>query len=147
MANLLHKKIGVAVIINEKQEILIDKRLPKGLMANLWEFPGGKIEAGETPQDCIQREIKEELEVDIIVGDHLIDITHTYSEFMVTLSVYLCQIIMGEPQPLECAEIRWVTVSQLHNFEFPSANKAIISALENYEITIDNFKVRKFITA
>lgn len=134
MTNLPHKKIGVAVIINEKQEILIDKRLPTGLMANLWEFPGGKIEAGETPQDCIKREIKEELGVDIVVNQHLIDITHTYSEFMVTLSVYLCQIITGEPQPLECAEINWVTVPQLHNFKFPSANKAIISALENNNI-------------
>ncbi|MBL1209061.1 8-oxo-dGTP diphosphatase MutT [Geminocystis sp. GBBB08] len=129
-----HQKIGVAVIINQKQEILIDKRLPTGLMANLWEFPGGKIKQGETYQECIKREIKEELGVDIAVNHHLIDITHTYSEFTVTLSVYICQIITGEPEPLECAEIRWVTISQLHNFEFPSANKAIISALENNNI-------------
>lgn len=134
MTNFPHKKIGVAVIINEKQEILIDKRLPTGLMANLWEFPGGKIEAGETPQDCIKREIKEELGVDIVVNYHLIDITHTYSEFMVTLSVYMCHIITGKPQPLQCAEIRWITVSQLHNFEFPSANQAIISAIENNDV-------------
>lgn len=134
MSNLPHKKIGVAVIINDKQEILIDKRLPTGLMANLWEFPGGKIEKGETPQDCIKREIKEELGVDIIVNHHLIDITHRYSEFIVTLSVYICKIITGQPQTLECAEIRWVKVSQLQNFEFPSANQEIILALENHDI-------------
>lgn len=135
MNNLPHKKIGVAVIINDKEEILIDKRLPKGLMANLWEFPGGKIEAGETPQDCIKREIKEELGIDIMVNHHLIDITHDYSELTVTLSVYICQIIRGKPQTLQCAQILWVKVSQLHNFEFPSANQQIILALENYDIS------------
>ncbi|WP_373481207.1 8-oxo-dGTP diphosphatase MutT [Geminocystis sp.] len=135
MINLPHKKIGVAVIINQKKEVLIDKRLPTGLMANLWEFPGGKIEVGETTQDCIKREIKEELGVIIEVDNHLIDITHSYSEFIVTLSVYFCHIITGKPQPLECAEILWVSISQLHQFEFPSANEAIISALQNS----DNF--------
>lgn len=129
MTNLPHKKIGVAVIVNEQQEILIDKRLPTGVMANMWEFPGGKIEAGESPEDCITREIKEEIGVTIKCDRHLIDITHSYSEFTVTLSVYICHIVSGEPQPLECAEIRWVNVSQLHDFEFPSANQEIISLL------------------
>lgn len=127
--NLPQKKIGVAVIVNEAGKILIDKRLPTGLMANLWEFPGGKIEAGETPQDCIIREIKEELGVTIEIDQHLIDITHSYSEFIVTLFVYICQLIEGNPQPLECAEVRWVTPSELDNFEFPSANQEIISIL------------------
>ena len=102
MTNLPHKKIGVAVIVNEKQEILIDQRLPTGAMANLWEFPGGKIEAGETVSECIIREIQEELGVEIKIDEHLIDITHTYPKFRVTLCVYLCQLISGVPQPLEC---------------------------------------------
>ena len=130
MTNLPHKKIGVAVIVNEKQEILIDQRLPTGAMANLWEFPGGKIEAGETVSECIVREIKEELGVEIKVDEHLIDITHTYPQFTVTLCVYLCQIISGVPRPLECSQVRWVTIQQLPKFEFPEANVAIISALE-----------------
>ena len=130
MTNLPHKQIGVAVIVDEKQDILIDQRLPTGVMANLWEFPGGKIEAGETPTDCIIREIQEELGVEIAVDRHLIDITHSYPEFKVTLCVYLCHIISGEPQPIECAQVRWVTIKQLPEFEFPKANKAIITALE-----------------
>jgi mutator protein MutT len=130
MTNLPHKKIGVAVIVNEQKEILIDKRLPTGVMANMWEFPGGKIEADESPEDCIIREIKEEIGVVIECDRHLIDITHDYPEFTVTLSVYVCHIVSGDPQPLECAEVRWVNVHQLHNFEFPSANKEIISMLE-----------------
>ena len=129
MSNLPHKRIGVAVIVNEDNQVLIDKRLPTGLMANLWEFPGGKIEAGETEIDCIRREIKEELDIYIEVNRHLININHTYSEFSLTLSVYLAQIIAGKPQPLECAEIRWVKGDELSQFEFPDANQAIITLL------------------
>ena len=129
MSNLPHKRIGVAVIVNEGNQVLIDKRLPTGSMANLWEFPGGKIEAGETDIDCIKREIKEELGIYIEVNRHLININHTYSEFSLTLSVYLAQIIAGKPQPLECAEIRWVKGDELSQFEFPDANQAIITLL------------------
>ncbi|MGI0481940.1 8-oxo-dGTP diphosphatase MutT [Geminocystis sp. CENA526] len=128
--NLPHKKIGVAVIVSEEGQILIDRRLPTGLMANLWEFPGGKIEQGETPQDCIKREIKEELGITIEVDRALTEITHNYSEFIVTLYVYVCRIIEGEPQPLECSEVRWVTSSELNNFEFPQANQEIIDLLQ-----------------
>lgn len=130
MSNLPHKQIGVAVIVNTENCILIDKRLPTGLMANLWEFPGGKIEAGESAIACIKREIKEELGIEIEVKEHLIDINHDYGEFSVTLSVYLAYIVSGKPQPLECAEIRWVKAEELKQFEFPSANQFIIQVLE-----------------
>jgi mutator protein MutT len=129
MSDLPHKHIGVAIIVNQDKQILIDKRLPTGLMANLWEFPGGKIEEGETVIDCIEREIKEELGIDIKVNEHLIDINHTYSQFFLTLSVYFAQIIAGIPQSLECAEIRWVKANELPQFEFPEANQIIIQRL------------------
>jgi 8-oxo-dGTP diphosphatase len=67
-----HKIIGVAVIWNDQEQILIDRRRPQGAMGGLWEFPGGKIELGETIQECIQREIAEELGIVIEVGEHLI---------------------------------------------------------------------------
>ncbi len=134
--NLSHKKIGVAVIVNHREEILIDKRLPTGVMANLWEFPGGKIEANESVTDCVRREILEELGVTVKIDRHLIDITHNYPQFQVTLYVYLCHIIEGKPQPIECAEIKWVKVSQLNTFTFPEANQAIITALEKTDLKI-----------
>ena len=130
MTNLPHKKIGVAVIVNDRKEILIDQRLPTGVMANLWEFPGGKIETGETPQSCIKREIAEELGVEIEIDRHLIDITHSYPEFKVTLSVYICHLVSGTPQPIECAQVCWVKAGDLSNYEFPSANQTIIAELE-----------------
>ena len=74
-----HKIIGVAVIWNDKEEILIDRRRSGGIMGGLWEFPGGKVEPSETVEDCIKREIYEELGIEIEVGKHLITIDHTYT--------------------------------------------------------------------
>jgi len=79
-----HKFIGVAVIRNDRGEILIDKRRQDGLMGGLWELPGGKIEPGETVEECIKREIWEELGIEIEVGLSLIVINHIYSLFAVT---------------------------------------------------------------
>jgi len=129
MSNLPRKKIGVAVIVNEEGQILIDKRLDKGSMANKWEFPGGKFEEGETAIACITREIKEELGIMIEVDDHLMDLNYDYPQFSLTLSVYYAHIISGEPRTVECAEIRWVEAKDLSNFEFPSANQKIIEAI------------------
>ncbi|MBE9141771.1 A/G-specific adenine glycosylase [Planktothrix mougeotii] len=130
-APLPHKMIGVAVIWNEQNQILIDKRPAKGLLGGLWEFPGGKLEAGETLEECIKREIQEELAIEIEVQDHLITIEHAYTHFKVTLNVYHCRYMSGEPQPLECDEIRWVTLDEIEQFPFPKANEKIIAALKS----------------
>ena len=126
---LPHKNIGVAVIWNEKGQILIDRRRAQGLLGGLWEFPGGKIEGGETVEECIKREIKEELGIEIEVGDRLISIDHAYSHFRVTLNVHHCRHLTGVPQPIECDEVRWVTLDELDEFPFPKANIQIIAAL------------------
>jgi 8-oxo-dGTP diphosphatase len=124
-----HKIIGVAVIWNDQDQILIDRRRPEGAMGGLWEFPGGKIEPGETITECIQREIYEELGIVIEVGEHLITIDHTYRDLRVTLTVHQCHHLKGVPQPLECDEIRWVSLEELEQFTFPKANIQIIAAL------------------
>jgi A/G-specific adenine glycosylase len=130
-----HKNIGVAVIWNNQQQILIDRRRQSGLLGGLWEFPGGKVEVGETIPSCIQREIREELGIEIEVGDHLITIDHAYSHFRVTLNVHHCYHRNGEPQPLECDEVRWVTLEELDTFPFPAANMQIIEALRHRQGT------------
>ena len=129
-STLPYKQIGVAVIWNQSGQILIDKRKIGGALGGLWEFPGGKIEQGETVADCIVREIREELAIDITVGEYLISIEHTYPTFQITLIVHHCQYIGGTPQPIESDEIRWVEVSELNKYEFPAANVAIIRAIE-----------------
>jgi A/G-specific adenine glycosylase len=129
---LPHKHIGVAVIWNDQDEILIDRRKQEGLLGGLWEFPGGKIEPEETVEACIRREIQEELGIQVEVGDLLVTVTHTYSHFKVTLNVHHCTHISGEPQPIECDEIRWVTLDTIDQYPFPKANIRIIEALQEY---------------
>ena len=130
----VHKKIGVAVI-HKQGKILIDRRKKQGEMGGLWEFPGGKIKAGETVEECIEREIKEELNIKIIIGDRLTTITHAYQTFNITLYVHNCQHLSGEPQPLECEEIHWVEPERLNQYQFPQANLQIIDLLQQRGIS------------
>ncbi|MGF1457910.1 MAG: A/G-specific adenine glycosylase [Leptolyngbyaceae cyanobacterium] len=127
---LPHKLIGVAVVWNEQGQILIDRRPQQGLLGGLWEFPGGKIEPDETVEDCIRRELQEELAIEVAVGDRLITIDHTYTHFKVTLNVFHCRHVGGDPQPIECDEIRWVEVDELEQYPFPKANSQIIEAIK-----------------
>jgi 8-oxo-dGTP diphosphatase len=130
-AVLPHKIIGVAVIWNDQGQILIDRRRSEGLMGGLWEFPGGKVEPGESIQECIKREISEELAIDIEVGEHLVTIDHTYTHLRVTLIVHHCRYVVGVPQPIECEEIRWVSLDELGSYTFPEANRQIIAVLQS----------------
>lgn len=123
------KTIGVGVIWNQQNQILIDRRRQGGLLGGFWEFPGGKIEPGETVEECIKREIWEELGIVVEVGQHLIAISHTYAHLHVTLIVHHCQHLEGIPQPIECDEICWVTLAEIDKFSFPEANSQIIAAL------------------
>ncbi|MEB3356260.1 MAG: A/G-specific adenine glycosylase [Synechococcales bacterium] len=127
-----HKTIGVAVIWDGQGHILIDRRRQDGLLGGLWEFPGGKVEPGETVTACIQREIREELGIEIGVGDRLTTVDHAYTHFRVTLVVHHCQHLSGEPQPIECDEVRWVKPEELEQYAFPKANERIIQAIWAY---------------
>ncbi len=131
-APIPHKIIGVAVIWNRNQDntILIDRRKPEGLLGGMWEFPGGKVEPGETIPECIKREIQEELGIEIVVDEPLMIIDHAYSHFKVKLNVYHCHHLSGIPQTIECDEIKWVTLSELNEYPFPTANLKIIQALQ-----------------
>ena len=127
---LPHKQIGVAVITDAQGKILIDRRKQEGLLGGLWEFPGGKIEPDETVENCVRREIKEELGIEIEVGDRLITINHAYTHFKVTLNVFNCKHLSGKPQPIECDEIKWVTLDEIDQYPFPKANGQIIEAIK-----------------
>ncbi len=125
-----HKIIGLAVIWNDAGQILIDRRKPGGKMGGLWEFPGGKVEPGESIETCVAREVQEELGIQIAVGESLMTIDHDYTEFTLTLYVHHCRHISGIPQTIECDEIRWVRPEELSQFTFPKANAVIIQALQ-----------------
>ncbi|MBC7264278.1 MAG: A/G-specific adenine glycosylase [Chloroflexi bacterium] len=121
----------VAGVIWKGDQILIDRRPPKGLLGSLWEFPGGKLEPGETPEEALSREVREELGIEVIVRQHLLTTKHAYTHFSITLDAFHCQYLSGTPQCIGCAEWKWIRVEELEAFAFPGANQPIIEALRN----------------
>ena len=121
--------IGVGVVLNAAGEVLIDQRLEEGLLGGLWEFPGGKQEPGEAIGACIRRELREELAIEVTVGEELITVEHAYSHKKLRFVVHLCEWTSGDPQPLASQQVRWVAPNNLADYPFPAANARIITAL------------------
>lgn len=120
-----------AGLIKKDENYLITKR-PAGVhLAGLWEFPGGKRETGESLEQCLQRELKEELGIDITPGSAFHIIRHEYPEKVVELHFFCCTLQSGELQALGCEAWRWVAVTDLANFEFPPADRPIIEMLQS----------------
>ncbi len=126
---LPHYDIAAGVIWRGDQ-LLISKRHTDDLLGGLWELPGGKRESGETLKECLAREVWEELGIEIAVGDLLMTVRHAYTHFRITLHVFHCRYLSGEPQTLGCADWRWVRLDQLDDFAFPAANRRILAALQ-----------------
>ncbi|WP_050180367.1 8-oxo-dGTP diphosphatase MutT [Domibacillus robiginosus] len=118
-----------AVIENEKNEILCALRSPEMTLPNLWEFPGGKIEAGETPEESLKREVQEELACEIEVGEKIEEVTHEYEAVIVNLLTYRSRILNGLPKAEEHAELRWVSRDRLNDLEWAPADIPTITQL------------------
>ena len=124
------KKIEASVgVISRNGKIYIQQRLKNGLMAGLWEFPGGKIELMESPEECLIREIREELGVEIQIQNKLMIIKHSYTQFRVTLHVFKCRSLKGKIKAVRCQQWKWVYPALLTKFPFPAANKRIVDSL------------------
>ncbi len=98
-------------------------------MAGLWEFPGGKREANETIEQCLHRELREELGIEVALGQALESVTHKYSVKTVQITFFLARLAKGEPRAIECAGLEWVTRENLANFQFPAADQRLIFRL------------------
>ena len=98
-------------------------------LGGLWEFPGGKLEAEESYPDCLVRELQEELGVDVQVGSMIAAVEHQYPEKCVRIQFYRCTLRSGEPRPLECADLEWVTAEELSQFVFPPADAGLLNQL------------------
>ena len=125
------KVVEVAAgLILHNGRYLIAKRRTGVHLAGLWEFPGGKREDGETLEECLQRELFEELSIRIAMPVPFQIITHEYSEKTVELHFFRCAIEAGEARPVDCAEIRWVYPYELAQYQFPPADRPVIEALQ-----------------
>lgn len=121
--------IVAAAIIHRDQDILLTKRLANVHLPNLWEFPGGKVESGESLKAALQRELREELDIEANVLDELFSTTHHYPTKSVELHFFTCTIASGEPRAIEVAEFRWVKSSELHSYDLPEADRELIERL------------------
>ncbi len=125
-----HKEIVVAVIERDRQ-YLIGRRGPDGMLAGLWEFPGGKLEAGETHQAALARECAEELGVEVKVGGMIASVKHVYTHLKVTLNVYRCAIVSGEARSNVHTELKWVHPEEFDAYAFPKANHKFLDLLRS----------------
>lgn len=120
-----------AALIFRDGKLLITQRHPQAHLGGLWEFPGGKREPDETFEQCLVREIREELGVKISVGELFESVTHAYPEKTVHLKFFVCQLLSGEPRPLGCQAVKWVGKSELPNYEFPAADAKLLEKLRH----------------
>jgi A/G-specific adenine glycosylase len=123
-----HHMIGVGVIWKNNR-VLIQQRPENGLLGGLWEFPGGKQEAGETLEQTVLREIEEEVGIQVAVGERITTVKHAYTHFKITLHAYHCAYISGKPQSRVSQGWQWVSPDELEQYAFPKANKTVLSLL------------------
>ena len=131
-----HRNLKIVVsiaLINEANEILLSKRPNNKHLAGFWEFPGGKVESGETPEGALIREIKEELNIDI--NDKCIAplsfSEFDYKEFQLLLLLYICRRWEGEPKSMENNELKWVEPNMLRKYKMPPADDSLIYCVQD----------------
>ena len=119
----------VAALIWDGDKFMICQRPAHKARALLWEFVGGKVESGETKDQALIRECKEELDVLLSVGDVFMDVIHEYPDITVHLTLFNATIAEGEPQKLEHNDIQWITPREISNYEFCPADKEILARI------------------
>ncbi len=129
------KVVEVAAgLVYREGRYLIAKRKPDVHLAGFWEFPGGKREPGETFEDCLERELFEELNIRIGTPVPFQVVRYQYPEKIVELHFFRCGIESGQATAVDCAEIRWVWPHELEDFEFPPADRPILEALRRQSV-------------
>ncbi len=110
-------------------KLLITQRHTDAHLGGLWEFPGGKREADETFEECLVRELREELAIEVAVGELIETVEHDYPEKRVRLKFFRCAWRANEPQALGCPAFAWITREQLAGYEFPAADAHLLQRL------------------
>lgn len=120
-----------AGLIFRDGQLLITQRYAETHLGGLWEFPGGKVEPGESFELCLVRELREELGIEIVLGPLIESLTHAYPEKTVRLHFYRCEWLRGEPQLFGCAAFKWVRADQLKDYSFPAADARLLERLQS----------------
>ena len=128
-----HRIEVVAAVIEREGRFLVTKRLEGTHLGGMWEFPGGKPEPGETHAQALARELREELGVGIVVGELIMRTFHRYPDRAVMLHFYRASLTDGQPRPIGCAAIRWVTGEELGKLPMPEADRALVETLRARE--------------
>ncbi|HEU0011957.1 MAG TPA: 8-oxo-dGTP diphosphatase MutT [Verrucomicrobiae bacterium] len=118
-----------AGLVFREGKLLITRRPEGGHLAGLWEFPGGKREPGETFEECLRRELREELGIEIEVGERVESFTHPYPQRTVHLEFFLCRWRLHEPRAIGCPAFAWVTRDELAGYSFPAADAKLLGRL------------------
>jgi 8-oxo-dGTP diphosphatase len=118
-----------AAILTQAGRVLIARRKPGASQAGMWEFPGGKVRQGETPAECLKREIREELGLDIAVGTFMGESIHAYADQSIRLLAYCARIEAGAPVLNDHAEVEWVRFDELGRFTFCAADMPFVRML------------------
>jgi A/G-specific adenine glycosylase len=121
-----------AGVIWRKDRVLITRRKPDGLLGGLWEFPGGKILAGETAEAACIREIKEETGLSVAVTGRLSRVKHAYTHFRIVMDVFCCRYLAGRIRLADATDHRWIKLEQLDDYPFPKANHKFFKALGEF---------------
>lgn len=124
------KRVEVSAgLVFHDGRLLLAQRKPEAHLGGLWEFPGGKREPGETFEACLVRELREELDIETEVGELIEEVAHDYPDKQVLLRFYRCRLVSGEPRPIGCHAIAWVTRDTLGQYPFPAADARLLSRL------------------
>jgi 8-oxo-dGTP diphosphatase len=120
----------VAAYIEQNDKVLLDRRKAGTHLAGTWEFPGGKVEAGESEEAALVRELREELGVETNIGAEIARVHHAYEDFDLILVLFEATVIHGEPSAVAVAEIGWFERRRLREVEMPPADRPLIDAIE-----------------
>jgi len=124
-----HTVLVAAGVLEREGKILAAKRKSGSHLEGHWEFPGGKIEPDESPEDCLVRELAEEIGV-LVVPRGILDVVfHRYPEKSVLLLFYRCELLEGDPRPIECDEVRWVDLADLPSLDWAPADVPFVRKL------------------
>jgi A/G-specific adenine glycosylase len=130
--SLPHYQVAAAVLLRGDGRVLVARRREEDFLGGLWEFPGGKQEGGETLQECLARELREELGIEVEVGERFLTLEHAYTHFRITLHAFRCVLRGGEPRCLECADLRWVLPAEMEALPMSVADRRIAQAVQEW---------------